>query len=506
MSLSALLLGSGKKDTGLDALFTEKAAPTPPTPIAVAGPSQKRKSLPEPEIVEPKKRKVEKKKKEKSKPKPKAPTPDSSDDEGVEDAYEKNQQSDSDEEGDPSTLVHESVTQKSNAPKAKKKTAPPEETTEQRDLRTLFIGNLPVEVAQKKSSTKQLKRHILSFASSSQVESIRFRSVAFKTPTSNLPDDDDPKNAKKGKKEKGRAHDKARVNAWKSDNDQDVADEKKFLTPAQKKRIAFINQDFHTTADSVNAYVVLAYEEDVYDATPAIAKKANGSTFMDRILRVDVVGKPDGGEPKLSVFVGSVDFAAKDEDLRAYFEALLTAERGGPPEGDGARWVTRVRIVRDRETQLGKGFAYVQFADVECVDEVVAMEEGKIRFAKRKLRVARCKSTTKSHMNKPAPNASSTSTPAIVRTKGDPMLGAKIAHLSKDERKSAKSADADRVARRLAKKKSRHAMDKDNAIPVKMRDRSRKKPSHGKKPNSSAPKKRVRSDASIMKKNKKKAD
>ena len=24
-------------------------------------------------------------------------------------------------------------------------------------------------------------------------------------------------------------------------------------------------------------------------------------------------------------------------------------------------WVTRVRIVRDRDTQLGKGFAYVQF-------------------------------------------------------------------------------------------------------------------------------------------------
>ncbi|KAL5476560.1 NOP12_1 [Sanghuangporus weigelae] len=37
-------------------------------------------------------------------------------------------------------------------------------------------------------------------------------------------------------------------------------------------------------------------------------------------------------------------------------------------------WVTRVRIVRDRETQVGKGFAYVHFIDRDCVDEVLALE------------------------------------------------------------------------------------------------------------------------------------
>lgn len=36
--------------------------------------------------------------------------------------------------------------------------------------------------------------------------------------------------------------------------------------------------------------------------------------------------------------------------------------------------------------------------------------------------------------------------------KGDPTLGAKIANLSKDERKVAKSSDPDRLARRMAKK------------------------------------------------------
>ena len=86
------------------------------------------------------------------------------------------------------------------------------------------------------------------------------------------------------------------------------------------------------------------------------------------------------GDPKATVFVGNLDFASKEEDLRVFFEALVCEERGKPEEKagseddseveDGVRedgekkprtWVKRVRIIRDRDTQLGKGFAYVQF-------------------------------------------------------------------------------------------------------------------------------------------------
>jgi nucleolar protein 12 len=55
---------------------------------------------------------------------------------------------DSDEEGDPSKLVHESLLKdgkKKNTLKAKQKYVPSEETPEQRDARTLFIGNVPME-------------------------------------------------------------------------------------------------------------------------------------------------------------------------------------------------------------------------------------------------------------------------------------------------------------------------------------------------------------------------
>jgi nucleolar protein 12 len=78
-----------------------------------------------------------------------------------------------------------------------------------------------------------------------------------------------------------------------------------------------------------------------------------------------------------------LDFASREEDVRVFFEGLVSAERGprsavtgddsdteneegtDDPNAHGSKpktWVTRVRIIRDKDTQLGKGFAYVQFA------------------------------------------------------------------------------------------------------------------------------------------------
>ena len=130
------------------------------------------------------------------------------------------------------------------------------------------------------------------------------------------------------------------------------------------------------------------------------------------------------------------------------------------------------------------------------------MDESKIRFAKRKLRVQRCKTTTKGSL--PAPKAPAVTaprpTPVTVRA-GDPALGERIAHLSKDARKHAKSTDSDRVARRLEKKKARNSLAKDD---VKVRDRVRKKTSFKAGAPKPKPSKRVRSDQSAMRKNMKK--
>ena len=237
-------------------------------------------------------------------------------------------------------------------------------------------------------------------------------------PTTKLPtsDDEDSKSKSKSlKKKEPRQHEKDRASTWRSKSDEKDEeglknDEKRFLNPAQKKKIAFINQEFHDSADTVNAYIVFAHPPDTkdrpanlppppptmdpYEAARTAAEKCDGTLLFERMIRVDLVEKDTKGvngpteegkhaatlgtDPRLSVFVGNLDFASKEEDLRVFFETLMKAEKGPPPapqdsqeDGDGntdssakkpATWVTRVRIVRDKDTQLGKGFAYVQFS------------------------------------------------------------------------------------------------------------------------------------------------
>ncbi|KAJ3859457.1 hypothetical protein EV359DRAFT_50814 [Lentinula novae-zelandiae] len=430
-------------------------------------------------------------------------------------------------------------------PKSISKYFPPDENQDQRNARTIFVGNLSVEVSQKRSLLKSLQRHILSLiltpsGSSNitpKIESTRFRSVPFAVPTSRLEKEGDQSSTNNGNPKsstKSRQHDIERTKSWKkSSGDKDEEDvvkgEKQFLTPAQKKKVAFINQEIHASGSSVNAYIVFAHPTPVsasdevpkrksnlpplpdvmnpYDAARLAKEYCDGSEFMERTLRVDVVAHTtdlsvaEAGrvlrtssdvDPKRCVFVGNLDFESKEEDVRAYFEGIISAEKG-PRPGEGTEekdakarsegWVIRVRIIRDKDTQLGKGFAYVQFADRDCVDEILAaaLEPGKLKFAKRKLRVERCKTipggsfkvkvqstspTSSSRPNNPnhpsnfKTNRStpSTSSASISIPKGDPTLGAKLAHLSKEDRKSAKAGDADRMARRLAKKKSRMAM------------------------------------------------
>lgn len=257
---------------------------------------------------------------------------------------------------------------------------------------------------------KQFDKHILSFVPSAKIESTRFRSVAFQKPTAELPSEDpsSSKTAGKPKEKEGRQHDRDRAASWRAAQDKDAEDEaasapaKTFLTPKEKKRIAFIKQEIHSGVDSVNAYVVFAHPVpaenrpknlpppkhvmDPYEAAKTVVKAANGSVFMERTLRLDLAVKGKGkaveladaelvGDPKATVFVGNLDFASKEEDVRAFFEGLMTVERGPPPassadtEGENKTeaskqpsWVKRVRLIRDKDTLLGKGFGYVQFA------------------------------------------------------------------------------------------------------------------------------------------------
>ncbi|KAF8512303.1 hypothetical protein BU17DRAFT_54149, partial [Hysterangium stoloniferum] len=474
-------------------------------------------------------------------------------------------------------------------PAKKTKYVPPGETPAQRAARTIFIGNIPIGAAKSKSTQKALKRHFTTLVPGAKIESMRFRSIAFAAPTA--PEESSvPSNKEKRQIE--------RAANWRdTDETSDREGQSKrpahaTLTPAERKRVAFIKGKFHDAVDSINAYIVFAHsapsnaEASAASASTSILVEAHpatttpvkstsnldpaeaarlavlqcdGTTFLDRTIRVDRVGasrvKTDDtpseplitGDPRATIFVGNLEFAAKEEELRVWFEGIVAKERGPPLAGDSSdaevevengvkksTWVRGVRIVRDRDTQLGKGFAYVRFADRECVDELLNLDVSALKFAKRTLRVQRYKgipgATPKSTATHKKSDKSS-SGPGMGRSKpqsdvkpkvkripvsipkGDPSLGSKLAGLSKDERKAAKAANADRVQRRLAKKQAK-GIDKSGFEKVEKgreRKRERKGPGGSGEKGSKArvggkskAKGRVRSEKSVEKRNAKK--
>jgi len=109
------------------------------------------------------------------------------------------------------------------------------------------------------------------------------------------------------------------------------------------RRVSFIHKAFHPERDSANAYAVYKTPESVGSAVKAL----NGSMWEGKHLRVDSVGNPGVRDHKRCVFVGNLPFDVQDEDV------WNTFERCGEIEF--------VRIVRDKKTNIGKGFGYVQF-------------------------------------------------------------------------------------------------------------------------------------------------
>lgn len=108
------------------------------------------------------------------------------------------------------------------------------------------------------------------------------------------------------------------------------------------RKAAFLNQKFHDKQQTVNAYIVYKSKDAAREAL-----KLNGAVILDRHIRVDSVAHPAQHDAKRCVFIGNLDFEAQEESLWRHFAASGKIES--------------VRIVRDSKTNVGKGFAYVQF-------------------------------------------------------------------------------------------------------------------------------------------------
>lgn len=267
-------------------------------------------------------------------------------------------ESTSDEEGESSIPRHETQTG-----------GDAESQEIEKSNRTVFLGNVSSKAIKSHSAKKTLIKHLESFLSTlpestgpHKVQSIRFRSTAF---------------ASGGK---------------------------------VPKRASYARRDLlDETTPSTNAYAVYTTVQAARKAPAAL----NGTVVLDRHLRVDNVAHPAATDHKRCVFVGNLDFVDKFTDPEE--EEKKKKKNSEPADIEEGLWrtfnehtgksradkntrgnVESVRVVRDPTTRVGKGFAYVQFYDQNCVEEALLLDGKKFPpLLPRKLRVSRAKKVAK---------------------------------------------------------------------------------------------------------------
>ncbi|ETI25879.1 hypothetical protein G647_02656 [Cladophialophora carrionii CBS 160.54] len=222
--------------------------------------------------------------------------------------------------------------------------------------RTVFLGNVSTEAIKIKHAKRTLTRHLRSVLKTpaqgkrpGKFESIRFRSTAYAAKSG-------PKKATYAKKE---------------------------LMDA--------------TTTSTNAYAVFTTEA----AAQHVAKTLNGSVVLDRHLRVDYLARPLPIDHKRCVFIGNLSFVNEEtqptdgnEGRRPTAKQPADAEEGLWRTFSKCGAVESVRVVRDQETRVSKGFAYVQFKDENSVEAALLMNDKKFPpMLPRKLRVMRARKT-----------------------------------------------------------------------------------------------------------------
>ncbi|KAG0166992.1 Nucleolar protein 12 [Apophysomyces sp. BC1034] len=141
------------------------------------------------------------------------------------------------------------------------KTQETEEEKQEKTERTVFLGNVPVECSEK-SGEKELKNKFREFG---EIESLRFRSVAF--------------------------------------------------SQLMSRKGAFIGKKLHDDRSVMNAYIVYKEKDAVEKALTM-----NGQLFMKKHLRVDSAATAKQHDRKRSVFLGSLPFDLEEEALWDHFK------------------------------------------------------------------------------------------------------------------------------------------------------------------------------------------
>lgn len=136
------------------------------------------------------------------------------------------------------------------------------------------------------------------------------------------------------------------------------------LAPSQQgisQQVVGKTKDINDRRTNYNAYIVFEKEESAKNAL-----EKNGEILEGHHLRVDLtLNDRKKVDSKLSVFVGSLPYDVREEDVREHFEDF----------GD----LESVRLIQDSETGMGKGFGFLVFKDQSSVALALKMKEHRIQ-------------------------------------------------------------------------------------------------------------------------------
>lgn len=180
-----------------------------------------------------------------------------------------------------------------------------------------------------------------------------------------------------------------------------------FVSGAGPKKAAFAKGELmDETTKCTNAYVIYSTEL----AAQRAAAKLNGTVVFDRHLRADSLAMPTKIDHRRCVFVGNLSFVDEEtpdpknddgSERRPKAKVPADAEEGLWRAFAKAGKIESVRVIRDKETRIGKGFAYVQFFDENAVEAALLMNDKKFPpMLPRKLRVSRAKRTREKVMGR----------------------------------------------------------------------------------------------------------
>jgi nucleolar protein 12 len=270
--------------------------------------------------------------------------------------------------------VQKSKKRKISSPEEKKKSAttsssseqqPSQEQKEDKDARTVFVGNLP-----QTCSRKQLK-HL--FSDCGPIHSTRIRCVP-------LPAEDAAPKIKLPPALAGQqqVYKKVCVNTSAS-------------TSTVTKKVAV------ASSSSVVGYVVFVDAASVESAlrkhncliSDTTLEPPTSNEEGARHLRVDRVGgETQLRDPQRTVFLGNLPYRTDEETLHQHIVQQMA------PQDGSSDMIESIRVVRDKETYLCKGFAYVLFASTQYVPMALRRLH-QTTYMKQQLRVQVCGKRTK---------------------------------------------------------------------------------------------------------------